>query len=78
MPIYAFCINSIFLFLLLSVLHAEAKELKQVLVIYSQDKWHPAHEITEKGFRSVLDSNPEFDIRLYVEYLDLANFSSPA
>jgi len=63
-------------FIFIPALSVHAKEKKQVLLIYSQDKWHPAHEITENGFLSVLNSNLHFDIQLHAEYLDLARFSS--
>ena len=53
-------------------------ETKRVLVLYSEDKAHPAHELTDRGIRSALRSNTQFDVQLYNEYLDVSRFSSPA
>jgi PAS domain S-box-containing protein len=53
-------------------------ETKQVLVLYSEDKAHPAHELTEQGIRSAFRSNTLFDVQLYNEYLDVTRFSGPA
>ena len=50
---------------------------KNVLVLYSEDKEHPAHELTDRGIRAVFRSNKLFDVRLYTEYLDLSRFSRP-
>ncbi len=73
---YIFRIVFVCIFIFISALSGQAREKKQVLIVYSQDKWHPAHEITENGFLSVLNSNLDFDIQLHAEYLDLARFSS--
>ncbi len=54
------------------------KEAKHVLILYSEYKAHPAHELTDQGIRSVLDSNTRFDIHLYDEYLDVSRFPGPA
>lgn len=78
MPHYLTLICTILFLLLRSVMPIEAKEQKRVLIIYAQDKWHPAHELTEKGIHSVLDLNLTYDIQLYAEYLDVANFPSSA
>jgi len=75
---YLTLISIIFFLLPGSALPIEAKEQKHVLIIYAQDKSHPAHELTEKGIHSVLDSNLPYDIQLYAEYLDVANFPSSA
>lgn len=56
----------------------EAKETKRVLILYSHDKWHPAHELTEQGIRTLFRADTVFDIQLYAEYLDVARFPSPA
>jgi hypothetical protein len=50
---------------------------KRVLLLYSEDKAHPAHELTDGGIRAVFRSNKLFDVRLYSEYLDLSRFSGP-
>lgn len=70
----------IFLLLLLtqSLYAAESKETKAVLVIYNEDKAHPAHELTDQGIRAAFRSNKLFDVHLYTEYLDLSRFGSPA
>jgi signal transduction histidine kinase len=56
---------------------AEPRETKQVLVLYSQEKADPAHELTDQGIRAVFWSNKLFDVKLFTEYLDLARFSGP-
>jgi PAS domain-containing protein len=53
-------------------------ETKRVLVLYSEDKAHPAHELTEQGIRSAFRSNTQFDLQQYNEYLDVSRFSGPA
>ena len=53
-------------------------ETKRVLVLYSEDKAHPAHELTDQGIRSAFRSNTLFDVHLYNEYLDVSRFSGPA
>ena len=53
-------------------------ETKRVLVLYSEDKAHPAHELTDRGIRSAFLSNTLFDVQLYNEYLDVSRFSGPA
>jgi signal transduction histidine kinase len=55
-----------------------AKESRHVLVLFSQEKGHPAHDLTEQGIRQGFRSNPAFDVDLYIEYLDVARFSGPA
>jgi PAS domain S-box-containing protein len=57
---------------------AESGEMKRVLVLYSEDKAHPAHELTDRGIRSAFRSNKLFTVDLYTEYLDLTRFGSPA
>jgi PAS domain S-box-containing protein len=52
-------------------------ETKRVLVLYSEDKAHPAHGLTDQGIRSIFLSNTRFDIQLYSEYLDASRFSGP-
>jgi PAS domain S-box-containing protein len=53
------------------------KEDKRVLVLYSQDKGHPAHEITDQSIREAFQSNTRFDVDIYTEYLDVGRFSHP-
>jgi hypothetical protein len=36
---------------LLASLPAKAQEPKRILILYSQDTWHFAHELTEQGIR---------------------------
>jgi len=57
--------------------HAAVAE-KNVLVLYSEDKAHPAHELTDRGIRSAFRSNKLFEVRLYDEYLDGSRFKDPA
>jgi len=54
-----------------------ALSAKNVLVLYSEDKAHPAHELTDRGIRSAFRSNNLFEVQLYNEYLDLSRFSGP-
>jgi PAS domain S-box-containing protein len=54
-----------------------AKETKRVLILYSQERGHPAHDLTEQGLRAVFRESPSVDIQLYVEYLDAGRFHSP-
>ena len=66
------------LLLLIQPLYAaEPRETKRVLLLYSEDKAHPAHELTDQGIRAAFRSNKLFDFQLYTEYLDLARFSGP-
>lgn len=52
----------------------QQKTHKRILVIYGQDRMHPAHEPTEKGILSVVTSDPTFDIEIYPEYMDASRF----
>jgi PAS domain S-box-containing protein len=56
----------------------ELKQEKRVLVLYSEDKAHPAHELTDQGIRTAFRSNKRFNVQLYTEYLDLSRFSGSA
>jgi PAS domain S-box-containing protein len=80
MQIYKVISASLLLLLLLvqSLYAAESGETKAVLVLYSENMAHPAHELTDKGIRTAFRSNKLFDVELYTEYLDLARFSGPA
>jgi hypothetical protein len=51
---------------------------KKVLILYSEDRAHPAHELTDRGIRSAFRSNKLFKGQLYTEYLDMSRFSGPA
>ncbi len=57
---------------------AESKETKAVLVLYSEDKAHPAHELTDQGIRAAFRSNKLIDVHLYTDYLDVSRFSGPS
>jgi PAS domain S-box-containing protein len=56
---------------------AEPRETKRVLILYSEDKAHPAHELTDQGIRAVFRSNKLFEVHLYTEYADLSRFAGP-
>ncbi len=45
---------------------------------YSEDKAHPADEMTDQGIRSGFRSNTLFDVQLYNEYLDGSRFTDRA
>jgi PAS domain S-box-containing protein len=72
---------SIFLALLLLLcsagLASSPKELKSVLILYSEEKGHPAHDLTDQGIRAAFRSNRFFEVKIYTEYLDMSRFSSP-
>jgi PAS domain S-box-containing protein len=53
------------------------KRQKRVLLLYSMDRANPAHELTDRGIRSVISSDQTFDIELYAEYMDSNRFQSP-
>jgi PAS domain S-box-containing protein len=55
-----------------------ALSAKNVLVLYSEDIAHPAHELTARGIRSAFRSNRLFEVQVYNEYLDLSRFKGPA
>lgn len=57
---------------------AAAKELKRVLVLFSEDETHPAHELTQQGIREVFAASELFDVLVYTEYLDEARFDRPS
>jgi len=46
---------------------AEPREVKRVLILFSEDKDHPAHRMTEQGIREAFLSNRLFDVQLYTE-----------
>jgi PAS domain S-box-containing protein len=55
-----------------------ARETKRVMVLYSLDKGHPAHGLTEQGIREVFQNSSRYDVQLYTEYLDMGRFPAPA
>ena len=55
-----------------------AKEIRRVLVLFTLEKGHPAHDLTEQGIREGFSSNPVFDVVLYIEYLDSSRFPDPS
>ena len=57
---------------------ATAGETKRVLVLYSLDKGHPGHILTEQGIGEVFRTNKSFDVQLFTEYLDMSRFPDPA
>jgi hypothetical protein len=50
---------------------------KRVLVLYSEEKGHPAHELTDQGIRAVFRANKLYDVQLYAEYLGTSRFCGP-
>jgi len=52
-------------------------ETKRVLILYSQEKGHPAHDLTDQGIRAGFAANPGIDVKLYTEYLDVGRFPDP-
>ncbi len=80
MQIYRASSAALLLLLLLvqSLYPAEPKEKKWVLVLYSEDKAHPAHELTDRGIQSAFRSNKLFDVQLFTEYLEVSRFRGTA
>jgi PAS domain S-box-containing protein len=60
-----------------AALAASPKEPKRVLLLYSEDKAHPANELTDAGIRAVFGSSKLFNVLLHSEYLDLSRLSLP-
>jgi PAS domain S-box-containing protein len=56
-------------------LASSPKELKRVLILYSLDKGHPGHDLTDQGIRAAFRSNELFEVQVYAEYLDTGRFS---
>ena len=67
------------LLLLLSAagLASSPKEPKRVLILYGEEKGHPAHSLTDQGIRAAFRSNKLSEVQLYTEYLDVSRFSGP-
>ena len=57
---------------------ATTRQTKRVLVLYSLDKGHRGHILTEQGISKVFRTNKAFDVQLYTEYLDINRFPDPA
>jgi hypothetical protein len=38
---------------------------KRVLLLYSEEKTHPAHELTDRGIRAAFRSNKFFEVQFY-------------
>lgn len=75
MSVYRLISPALLLLLLLQPLYAaEPRETKRVLVLYSDDENHPAHQMTQQGIRAAFGSNKLFDVQLYTEYLDVTRF----
>jgi PAS domain S-box-containing protein len=69
-----------FVLLLLSCpagLASSPKEVKRVVILYSEEKGHPGHDLTDQGIRAAFRSNRLFEVQVYAEYLDLSRFSGP-
>jgi PAS domain S-box-containing protein len=54
------------------------RETKRVLILYSEDRDHPAHQLTDQGIRSAFESSQIDDVQLYTEYLDVSRFGKPS
>ena len=70
----------VFLVLLLPhpVSTAAPREVKRVLILHSERKDNPGQELTEQGIREVLLENQHYDIKVFIEYLDVSRFGTPA
>jgi PAS domain S-box-containing protein len=64
-------------FLCSAGLASSLKESKRVLIVYSEEKGHPAHDLTDRGIRAAFRSNKLFEVQVYAEYLDVSRFSGP-
>jgi PAS domain S-box-containing protein len=71
---YFLCSALLLVLILQPFTAAEAKEIRRVLVLYSEDKDNPSQETTGQGIREGFRSNPSFDVQLYTEYLDVSRF----
>ena len=56
---------------------AEPREVKRVLILHSEGKDNQGQQLTEKGIREVLLANQSFDIKLYIEFLEVSRFFTP-
>jgi PAS domain S-box-containing protein len=57
---------------------AEQREVKRVLLLHSEGMDNAGQQLTEQGIREVLLESKRFDIQLFVEYLDVSRFGTPA
>ena len=72
-----FILPGLLVLLIVPLLYAAGQgEAKRVLVLFSEDKAHPGHAITEQGIREAFRSNKLFDVQLFTEYLDVSRFGS--
>jgi hypothetical protein len=51
----------------------EAKETKRVLILWSDERGHPAHDQTEQGIIGTFLGNSYFDVRLFNEYIPIGD-----
>jgi PAS domain S-box-containing protein len=73
--IYCLVFSALLLLLIFQPLYGvEPGEMKRVLILYSEDKTHPAHQMIEQGIESTFQSNHHFALQLYTEYLDVSRF----
>jgi PAS domain S-box-containing protein len=72
-------VSSLILMLLLASAYDafESASQKRVLVLYSEEKGHPAHDLTDQGIREAFRSNKTFEVKLYSEYVDESRFPGP-
>jgi hypothetical protein len=61
---YFLCSALLLVLILQPFTAAEAKEIRRVLVLYSEDKDNPSQETTGQGIREGFRSNPSFDVQL--------------
>jgi PAS domain S-box-containing protein len=57
---------------------AEPREIKRVLVLFSEYESNPNLDVAEQGIQEVFRANNLFDVELYSEYLDLSRFPNPS
>ncbi|MBI5968905.1 MAG: hypothetical protein HY882_13755 [Deltaproteobacteria bacterium] len=76
--IYRIVFSALLLLLIFQPLYgAQPGEMKRVLILYSEDKTHPAHLMIDQGIEEAFRSKPGFDVQLYSEYLDVSRFGDP-
>jgi len=64
------------LFSIINVNAAEKKETKRVLILVGHSKYQPAVQFVEEGISQVFQADPDYRIKLNIEYLDLYRFTS--
>ena len=73
--IYGFVFSTLLLLLIFQPLYgAQPGEMKRVLILYSEDKTHPANLMIDQGIEEAFRSKPGFEVQLYSEYLDVSRF----